>query len=93
MMKVIDVDEMIRDLTAMKSAWDAISLDGMIKAMKERVFDAEPIQCGRWCLQRDYNVIIAECPFCNSIWEAYEVALWSYCPHCGANLGGEQNED
>ena len=34
-MRLIDADITIRDLTAMKSMYDAISLDGMIKALKE----------------------------------------------------------
>ena len=34
-MRPIDADILIKDLTGMKSAYDAISLDGMIKALKE----------------------------------------------------------
>lgn len=34
-MKLVDADIFIKDLTAMKSMYDAISLDGMIKALKE----------------------------------------------------------
>ena len=33
--RLIDANVPIRDLTAMKSMYDAISLDGMIKALKE----------------------------------------------------------
>ena len=33
--RLIDANVFIRDLTAMKSMYDAISLDGMIKALKE----------------------------------------------------------
>ena len=32
---LVDANVFIRDLTAMKSMYDAISLDGMIKALKE----------------------------------------------------------
>lgn len=34
-MRPIDADIIIRDLTAMKTVYDAIALDGMIKALKE----------------------------------------------------------
>lgn len=33
--RLIDASVLIRDLTAMKSAYDAIALDGIIKALKE----------------------------------------------------------
>ena len=33
--KLVDANVFIRDLTAMKTAYDAISLDGMIKALQE----------------------------------------------------------
>ena len=35
MARAIDADVFIRDLTAMKKVYDAISLDGMIKALEE----------------------------------------------------------
>ena len=34
-MRLIDAEPLVRDLTAMKSMFDAISLDGMIKALNE----------------------------------------------------------
>ena len=33
--RLIDANVFIKDLTAMKSAYDAIALDGMVKALKE----------------------------------------------------------
>ena len=35
MARAIDADVIIKDLTAMKKVYDAIELDGMIKALKE----------------------------------------------------------
>ena len=35
MARAIDADVMIKDLTAMKKVYDAIELDGMIKALEE----------------------------------------------------------
>lgn len=35
MSKYVDIEPIIKDLTAMKSVYDAIALDGMIKALRE----------------------------------------------------------
>ena len=41
--RLVDANVFIRDLTAMKSVYDAIALDGMIKALKEApTVDAVP---------------------------------------------------
>lgn len=48
-MRLIDADEMIKNLKAMKTMYDAIELDGMIKGIEERkTVDAEPVRHGRW---------------------------------------------
>lgn len=50
MARAIDADIFIRDLTAMKKMYDAIELDGMIKALKEApTIEAEPIVRCRDC--------------------------------------------
>ena len=45
--RLIDANVFIRDLTAMKSVYDAIALDGMIKALKEAptVDAVEVVRC------------------------------------------------
>lgn len=45
--RLIDPSVLIRDLTAMKSAYDAIALDGIIKALKEApaVAAVEVVRC------------------------------------------------
>lgn len=46
MSKYVKTDQLIRDLEAMKTIYDAISLDGMIRALEERAVDAvEVIRC------------------------------------------------
>ena len=46
-MRLTDVNPMIRNLTAMKSMYDAIALDGMIKALEDEpaVEAAEVVRC------------------------------------------------
>ena len=45
--RLVDADVFIRDLTAMKSVYDAIALDGMIKALKDAptVDAVEVVRC------------------------------------------------
>lgn len=44
-MRLADVDVIIKDLTAMKRVYDAIELDGMIKALKEApTIEAETVK-------------------------------------------------
>ena len=45
--RLIDASVLIRDLTAMKSLYDAIALDGMIKALKDAptVDAVEVVRC------------------------------------------------
>lgn len=46
-MRLIDADEMIKNLKAMKISYDAIELDGMIKGLEEsKTVDAEPVITG-----------------------------------------------
>lgn len=45
MARAIDADVFIRDLTAMKKMYDAIELDGMIKALKEAPTIDPVIRC------------------------------------------------
>ena len=51
--RLIDANVLIKDLTAMKSAYDAISLDGMIKALKAApTIDPESLRPqGNWSLR------------------------------------------
>ena len=60
--RLIDASVLIRDLTAMKSAYDAITLDGIIKALKEEpTMDAvEVVRC-KDCKHRGEEII---CPMC-----------------------------
>lgn len=70
-MGYVNADKLIKDLTAMKSGWDAISLDGMIKALKELTVDAvEVVRCHE-CIMHNkcnteeaYKLCRIENPFC-----------------------------
>ena len=89
-MWLIDPSVIIRDLTAMKSQYDAIALDGIIKALKEApTVDARPVVHGRWIGQR--------CSLCNGSYMDYADAdsypavgepKPNYCPNCGSQMDG-----
>lgn len=53
-MKLVDAEPFIRDLTAMKSMYDAIALDGMIKALEEApIIDAAEVLRSQWISVKD----------------------------------------
>ena len=52
--RLTDVNHIIRNLTAMKSMYDAIALDGMIKALEEApAVDATDVMRGMWISVKD----------------------------------------
>lgn len=55
--RLVDANVFIRDLTAMKSVYDAIALDGMIKALKEApTMDAVPVEQYKVLLERYHEL-------------------------------------
>ena len=65
--RLIDPSEIIRGLTAMKSAYDAIALDGMIKALKEAttVDAVEVVRCKDCALCKLDNTVYTKDVFGN----------------------------
>ena len=70
--RLIDASVIIRDLTAMKSMFDAIALDGMIKALKEAptVDAVEVVRC-KDCKHYYYSAYAMRCvcDFDNKEWD------------------------
>ena len=97
-MRLIDADKIINDLEAMRTQFDAIALDGLIRGIEEQpTIEAEPIVRCRDCRKRRSR----ECPMCDceQLWD--EDDGWvdafrdrtvdeGYC-HMGAKMdGGEK---
>lgn len=83
-MRLIDADIIIKDLTAMKSMYDAISLDGMIKALKEAPTVERPR--GEWIMHDDEILgLSCECSACH----IETLGNPKFCPECGADMRGE----
>lgn len=84
-----DITPFIRDLTAMKEIYDAISLDGMIKALNDApAVDVAPVKHGRWIEADDGDgVVCSECgtDFCTLFYRREDL---KYCI-CGARMDGE----
>ena len=64
--KLIYVDQMIKDLNAMKRLYDAIALSGMIKALKEApaVDAVEVVRCRQCCFgvkKRERGEVVTYC--------------------------------
>lgn len=91
MARAVDADILIKDLTAMKKVYDAIELDGMIKALKEApTIEADPVRHGKW---EDYDgVIRINCSNCGKVYlntTILEVGKCNFCPNCGAKMDKE----
>ena len=82
--RLIDASVIIRDLTAMKSMYDAIALDGMIKALKEApTVDAVEVVHAKWKVECKDRLKCSNCGFGRNT----ETQLgWNYCPRCGAKM-------
>lgn len=86
-MRLIDADKIINDLEAMRTQFDAIALDGLIRGIEEQpTIDAEPVRHGRW---------VDGMPYTNSHWKVCSVCHKSadypsggdeYCGHCNAKM-------
>ncbi|MGN0663947.1 MAG: hypothetical protein ACI4L5_02620 [Negativibacillus sp.] len=97
--RLIDANIFIRDLTAMKSMYDAIALDGMIKALEEaEIIDQEGLRPhGKWEKSKDdyCGLNIIKCSLCREGW-CFEVdddffdLNYHYCPNCGAKMDLEE---
>ena len=98
--RLVDANVLIRDLTAMKSVYDAIALDGMIKALNEApTVDAMEVVHGRWIISgEEYRNQDVTCSACGDKRETYgwprkqlerEYQKKHYCPNCGAKMDGD----
>lgn len=90
-MKLVDAEPFIRDLTAMKSMYDAIALDGMIKALEDApAVEAAPVVPGRWVEKED--MVASYLEGCTDVF--YECSVCKepsdrespYCPNCGVKM-------
>lgn len=71
----------------------------MVKAAIERMptVDAVPVVHGRWEEYDDYLMnTVYRCSICNEDFVTIDGDPkdngWNYCPNCGAQMGGEDND-
>ena len=92
-MRPVDADIIIQNLTGMKNYYDAIALDGMIKALKEApTIEAAPVVHGEWILERepDGTPYCYHCSVCDSDFMRINIkTVFPYCPNCGAKMDGK----
>lgn len=91
--RLIDANVIIRDLTAMMSEYDAISLDGMIRGLTQApTVDAVEVVHGRWIGETGGYMWRQNCSVCNEPVYNKMKPYYNYCPYCGAKMDGG-NED
>lgn len=88
----------IKDLTAMKREYDAISIDGMIKALATApAADVAPVVHARWITEENTEGYRGDphCTACKGILDDEAVYghtpgvdSFFYCPFCGAKMDG-----
>lgn len=87
-MRLIDANVLVEDLTAMKSAYDAITLDGMIKALKDAP-TIEVFPVGRWFMC-DGKLVCTRCrKKAHQMMDENNCFYYietPYCPNCGAEM-------
>ncbi len=92
--KYIDASPIIIGLTAMKREYDAISFDGIIKALKDApAADVVEVKHGDWIphehVSRSPYARNYDCSACGNS----PIETGDYCNKCGAKMeGGERNE-
>ena len=87
-MRLIDADEMIKNLTAMKKMYDAIDLDGMIKGLQDSP-TIDPVVRGEWIKEKQPKNLV-RCSNCKDLFfdEYDSIITYNYCPNCGAKMDG-----
>ena len=83
-----DIEHKIQDgLNNLVLGHDAIEVLGMIYEMPAA--DVAPVRHGRWEVKVGMNFFKERnCPVCK---KRIESNFWNYCPNCGANMEGGDN--
>ena len=91
-MRPVDADKIIKDLTAMMRVYDAISLDGMIKGLRNApTINPEDLrEKGRWVSNGIPDSMLSKCTVCGFPCGAYS---FSYCPICGSRMEVDHDTD
>lgn len=78
----VDRVPFLKNLTAMKEEYDAISIDGMISALEEEIAaDVVEVKYGYWIKRGNEK----RCSRCDFIYYSNNDE-WNYCPNCGAKM-------
>lgn len=95
MTRLIDADELLKALNEKGVEYRA---DINAEIMNAPTIDAEPVRHGKWKVERShdgYATGIMECSNCGWLF-SYVPALeeeWNCCPHCGAIMDKEAEDD
>ena len=93
-MRLIDADETIREIV-----WNSLSESGdAIEATAKAIHCIENMPSierkkGKWIYPTEV-IGFCRCGNCNALWDKslYDNRFFRYCPRCGADMRGEQDE-
>ena len=103
-MRLIDADALYLELSKKATHWvelgtkTAISWATALQDAKRFVEDAPTMdpeslrKKGEWRFCKDEGHMLAECHLCGYVAEGFQAALWDFCPNCGADMRGDDDE-
>ena len=100
-MRLIDSDALIAkfkdDLENLQEFAFQLATIGAINTVKHQpTVDAVPVRHGKWIYGNDFHWYTASCNKCGyqrkTDIKAEGWNQWKYCPNCGADMRGEQDE-
>ena len=69
---------------------DGVTLQSLIHLMP--AVDAVPVIHGHWDIDKSFMPFISTCSECGAIYDIDGAFEWNFCPNCGAQMDGDNND-
>lgn len=92
-MELIDRDEAIKAINDVLMEDDQYKVWLMLNIINLKTVDAEPVRHGRWIVEYEVkDGRSMRCSECHMVFWVGSGRDGNYCPNCGADMKGENNE-